>query len=630
MRNRCWRAVAWLTSLALVSPLVAQTSNESHPLDREVEVIVYGGTPAGIAASLAAARDGRTVLLVEPTSRLGGMVTSGLSHTDFHSFEGLTGAFHEFTRRVIAHYEREYGADSPQARGNFRGTHAEPKVNLAVFESWLAEHPQITVLRSHTLKDVQVGTESRNNQRIEQLTVVDAHGKPVSLAAQVFVDASYEGDLMAAAGVPYRVGRESQREFGESLAPEDEDRQLQGYNFRLILTTEPSNRVAIEPPRGYRRQDFAGIVPLLTPRNFVRVFGTLGERVIYKAQEPPLPNNKYDINDVSRGLVRLSLPSENLGWPEGDAATRRQIFNDHLYWNIGLLYFLQNDAEVPEAFQADARKWGLCKDEFTETDHLPPQLYVREARRMRGLYVFTQSDCQYAEDDARAVLRADAIAMGEYGLNCHGTSHEGSRFGGKHVGEFYQPVPPYQIPYGTLVPKHVTNLLVPGAMSASHVGFCALRLEPIWMNLGQAAGHAAAISLDIKKPVQDVPVSRIQGRLHEVGAATIYVSDVLPGNANFAAVQWWGTAGGLHDVSPPPARPGQRGANILGQYYEAYPGHAAELETVLAGDVATRWTELAKSLALPTNKLPPPNGKTTRGDWIRAAYAAKRPATKAP
>ena len=245
---------------------------------------------------------------------------------------------------------------------------------------------------------------------------------------------------------------------------------------------------------------------------------------------------------------------------------------------------------------------------------MPPQLYVREARRMVGVRIFTQRDREHAPGDARAVLHRDAIAMGDYGNNCHGTAHEGPRFGGKHTGEFYNPLPPYQIPYATLLPPDVDNLLVPMAASSSHVGFCTLRLEPIWMSLGQAAGHAAALALQNDLAVQDVPVSRLQRRLHAQGSATIYVSDVLPEHPDFAAVQWWGTQGGLHGLEPMPARPGQRGPKIHGQYYQANPGHAAELDRPLDEATRARWSQLFM--------LEDMASLATRGDWIRAAYQA--------
>ena len=584
---------------------------------RDTDVAVYGATPAGIAAAIGAAKEGRRVVLIEPTPRIGGLVTSGLSHTDFHSFESLSGAFLDFSRRVEQHYAKTYGADSPQVRDSFRGTFGEPKVNLAMFEAMLAEQPSITVLKGVRLASPVLAGKNR----IGSLKLRGADGDEFDLASKMFIDATYEGDLMAAAGVPWRVGREAKAEFGESLAPPEADGQLQAYNFRFIMTTDPANRITPSAPPGYRREDFVGILPVLESGQIKKVFD-YPRGCLFKAQTPPLPNGKYDINDVSQGLVRLSLPGKNLLWPEGDPGTRERIAAEHLRDQAGLLYFLQNDLEVPEQYQKEAREWGWCKDEFTETGGLPPQLYVREARRMQGLHVFTQKDSEHAPNDARAVLHKSAIAMADYGNNCHGTLHEGPRFGGKHTGEFYNPVPPYQIPYGVLVPKEMTNLLVPTAASSTHVGFCALRLEPIWMSLGQAAGHAAGKSIASGLAVQKVDVPDLQRTLHRQGSSTIYVSDVMPGHPQFDAVQWWGTAGGLHGLEGLRNRPGVRGKKRHGQYSEAAPGHAVQLAVVLDADTAEAWRTLATELGIAAEKLPTAGGKTTRGEFINAAFQA--------
>jgi hypothetical protein len=608
----------------------------------ETDVLIYGATPGGIAAAIAAARDGERVLLVEPTDRIGGMTTCGLSHTDFRTFEGLTGAFLEFTKRVEQHYRETYGADSEQVRACEHGVFAEPKVNLAVFEKMLAEQPTITVWRSRRLFNVR-STGDAESRAIGFAAFVENDDRTThSVTADVFIDASYEGDLLGAAKVPYRVGREGRDEYGEPLAPEQADTQLQAYNFRFCATQEPANRVVPRKPPGYQREDFTGVLPLLKAGRIKTVFG-YPSGCLFKAQTPPLPNGKYDINDVSSGIVRLSLPGRNLEWPDGGGGeavreapaeaikpdvpfsptgltmARQRIFDEHLRWDAGLFYFLQNDDAVPAKFRDEARAWGWCRDEFEEDGHVPPQLYVREARRMIGSYVFTQKDVTCAPNDARTVLHTDSIALGDYGPNCHGTSHEGSRFGGKHTGEFYQRAAPYQIPYGVLVPKTVENLLVPVAASSSHVGFCALRLEPIWMSLGQAAGHAAHLARANHTVVQRVKVPQLQARLRAQGAATIYVSDVLPEHPDFAAVQWWGTVGGLHGLAPTPAQPGERGKNLHGQYYEAFPYHAAELDKPLDDALAAQWEKLVAQSA----KLPKPDGKLTRGEWIRAAYSAR-------
>lgn len=584
-------------------------------------LLVYGATPAGIAAAIAAADDGERVLLVEPTSAIGGMVTSGLSHTDFRTFEALTGIAYDLTKRVLSHYAEAYGRDSQQVRDSFRGTQAEPKVNLKIFEQMVNERRSIQVKRRFRLDSVRMLGQG-DDRRIVSATFGTPGAGRSTVTAAVFIDATYEGDLMAAAGVQYRVGREGRGEYNESLAPEIADRQLQAYNFRFCAIRDARNRVPPERPAGYRREDYVGVLPLLADGRIKQIFGYSTDS-IYKAQIPQLPNGKFDINDVSHSPVRLSLPGENLQWPDGDEAARRRIFNDHLRWNVGLLWFLQNDDAVPEKFRAETGEWGWCKDEFVDNKHLPPQLYVREARRMVGMHVYAEADTAHEPGDARGRLHLDSIAMGDYSHNCHGTDHEGPRFGGRHTGEFYKPAVPYQVPYGTLVPKDVKNLLVPVAASSSHVGFCALRLEPIWMALGQAAGHAAHAAREAAIPVQRVPVAFVQRRLWEERAATIYVSDVPPGHPDFSAVQWWGTNGGWHGLAPMPAQPGQRGKNILGQYYEAYPNHQAQLERVLDGDLRKRWDELARRRGIEV-----PQGTRgraiSRGDYVRQAWSMRR------
>lgn len=598
-------------------------AKESEPVD----VFIYGGTPAGIAAAIAAARDGASVVLAEPSGRIGGMVTNGLSHTDFHSRESLSGAYLDFARRVEKFYVETYGAGSPQALECEGGVFAEPKVNLQIFQVMLSEYPKLRLLPQHHLTSVQMDRTTPSPdaalRHIDGVVLTDRSGKMLELGCRMAIDATYEGDLMALAEVAWRVGREGREEYGESLAPEQADGQLQAYNFRFVMTNDPQNRVAPKAPPGYRREDFVGVLEALGSGAIKRVFD-YPSNCIFKAQTPPLPNGKYDINDVSRNLVRLSLPGKNLAWPDGSAAERRAVFAEHLRDQVGLLYFLQNDPAVSDTFRQEARQWGWCRDEFEDTQHLPNQLYVREARRMLGMHVYVQGDSEHAPSDARAVLHPDAIAMGDYGNNCHGTFHEGPRFGGKHTGEFYNIVPPYQIPYDVLVPPDVSNLLVPVAASSSHVGFCAIRLEPIWMSLGQAAGHAAAWANQHQMPVQRVSVRQIQQRLHEVGSATIYVSDVLPGHPDFAAVQWWGTQGGLHGLAPTPENPGQRGRKLHGQYTEASPAHTAELDEPLDAATARRWKVICMLAGLSDAQMPLLEQNATRGDFIRHVYRAAR------
>lgn len=571
------------------------------------DVLVYGATPGGLAAAISAAKSGSTVTLVEPSNRIGGLVTSGLSHTDFHSFESLSGTFADFAKRVENHYIKTYGPDSQQVKDCFHGTFAEPKVNLLVLEQMLAEHKGISIVRQASLAGVTL-----KDRRIASASFTTS-GQTTTLDGKVFIDATYEGDLMAKAGVEFHVGREGRAEYNEELAPEQADKQLQAYNFRLIMTPDEGNRVPAPKPPGYRREDFLQVLPALSSGKIKKLFDYPKE-CIFKAQTPPLPNNKYDINDVSGGYIRLSLPGKNLAWPDGDQAQRQVVFNEHLRDQIGLVYFFQNDEAVPEKFREEARQWGFCKDEFVENNHLPPDLYVREARRMIGVHVYSQPDSERLEDDARAKLFTDTIAMGDYGNNCHGTFHEGPRFGGKHTGEFYNPVPPYQIPYGVLLPKTLDNLLVPVAVSSTHVGFCALRLEPIWMSLGQASGFAASLAVKENLPLAKVSVQQLQRNLIGDKSALTYFSDLPLDSPDFAAVQWWAAKGGFHGIEPPAEK--VRGEKIHGQYNRANPGHAANLDQPLTPELKEQWLALAKSQGAPGIQLA--TEATTRRDFIKA------------
>ncbi len=599
--------------------LLSRPISAIEPAKAAADVVVYGATPAGIAAAIAAAEGNHSVQLIEPTARIGGMMTHGLSHSDFHTFEAINGFFDRFSGRVLKHYQTRYGPSSLQAADSWRGTHGEPSVNLLVFQTMLAECPSVTVITGHRLRKVMVQSNAITGVQFE-----GGGGRVITVKPRLCIDATYEGDLMAAAGVPYRIGREARSEYKESLAPDVADSQLQGYNFRLCMTQKESNRVAVPMPNGYNRADYAAIVPLVESGKIPTAFGYPGKTFLFKAHLPIMPNGKHDINDVSNGLVRLSMPGHQLGFPEGDPATRRRIEQKHLDWQRGLIHFAQTDSALPTAFREEAATWGLCRDEFTETDNIPTQIYVREARRMVGQHIYTENDTESAKNDARAKRHSDSIAMGEYSHNCHGTDHEGPMIVGKHTGEFSKGAAPYQIPYGVMVPRKLTNLLVPVACSSSHVGFCALRLEPIWMSLGEVAGLAASQVLDREVPVQQVDVSFLQSTIWQRGGATIHASDVPSDHNDFIVVQWWGNVGGLHGLEPALQKAGMRGAHIVSQYFEAFPGHAVQVNKPLADELAAHWNQVALGLNLSTVKLPAADGRTTRGDWIRAAYAASR------
>jgi FAD dependent oxidoreductase len=611
-------AFRWLLTLLLLCLLTAGRLPGVSASDDTTDVCVYGATPGGIAAAVSAAKGGLRVTLIEPTNLIGGLVTNGLSNTDFRSFESLSGFFWEFARRVEQHYVKTYGANSEQVKAAWRGTHGEPKVNLLIFAQMLAEQ-NVRVIKAHSLQslttsDWQSGRRQITTAIFRNTLGRNAAGATLTVAAKMFIDGSYEGDLMALAGESYHVGREARAQYGEPLAGDVEgqaDGQVQGYNFRFVMTKDPANKVMPQAPAGYNREDFVDVLPHFASGRLKKVFDD-GHAGIYRAHLPLLPNGKADVNDTPRAPVRLSMPDINDAYPDADAATRQRIIAQHLYYNVGLLYFLQNDSAVPEAMRADARAWGWCKDEFTESRGIPLQLYIREARRMVGQYVFTGNDTKQATGDARSVLRPDSIAMGDYVHNCHGTGRAGTRFNGEHQGEFYLSVAPYQIPYGVIVPQKTTNLLVPVACSASHFGFSALRLEPIWASLGQAAGWATSLAVRESTPVQKVNVTKLQAHLHADRSATIYVSDVAPDAPDFAAVQWFALRGGLHGLAAnnqPKAQP------IAGQYSQAHPGHAAQLNQPLDEVLRARWHQLAP--------LPEATKPQTRRDWILAAYRAR-------
>ena len=610
-------------TILFVLLIAARTSpGQASAVSTEFDAIIYGATPAGIASAISLARRDphRQIAIVTPYRRVGGMMTNGLNHPDFRTFEARTGLYRELNRRVETYFRQRYGEQSPQVSESLYGTHASSQVVHKVLRQMLDELPSISLLRSHRLTSAK-----RDGSNIVSVTFYNA-ASVKTLVAKYYVDATYEGDLLAVAGVGYRIGREGRTEYGESLAPVKPDGQLQGYNFRLTMTDLADNQVSVPKPDGYRREDFLPLLELFAAGTVERVFGDPYSRLpggIYKRQTPALPDEKRDINDVSHSPVRLSLPNANRDWPDGDVKIRRRIFDEHVRHNIGMLYFLQNDEAVPQGIQQEALRWGLCQDEFVENGHLPEQLYIREARRMVGRYVFTQRDTECADGthDARAVFQDKAIAMGDYGPNCHGTYHEGPVIGGKHTGEFYKRTAPYQIPYGTLLPKSIDNLAVPVACSASHVGFCALRLEPIWMSLGQASGEAIGIALESETGLATVSPRSIRHRLHETGTATIYTADVPEESAEFRAVQWWGSEGGFlaidRERKPDDFEYGSRGKQRIGQYYEAFPRHSIELGKPLSAKLRIHWSELAKEVCRSGDWQ---SRTRTRGEFIFAAY----------
>lgn len=620
--------------------LFSLPATQSGVASREnFDVVVVGATPAGVAAAVNAAQAGATVALLEETTHIGGLTSGGMSNTDFKSFESVQGAWREFMRRVERHYVREYGPNSKQVEDCYHGAWYEPKVARKVFEEMLAEQPSIRVFTRHRLQSAAMEKVEKGRSRIRAARFLKLPAtEPIEFAGRVFIDATYEGDLMAAAGSPFRIGRESRREYGELFAgvvylkrteagrvflpgsTGEADKHVQCYNFRVCMTTRPENRLPIPRPADYRREEFLPLLDLIRQGEVKAV----AEGIV---RFRGIPNEKADVNDVMGAPFSLRLMGESDGWPEGKPEARERIFNRHRSYTLGLFYFLQNDPDLPASIRDEARRWGLPKDEFVESGNFPPVLYVREGRRMIGDFVFTERDTQPTARSVRAPLHADSVAVGDYPIDCHGEQAPWAFNPGVTEGAFAFSSAPFQVPYRVMIPKNVDNLLVPVAVSASHVGFSAIRMEPTWTALGQAAGLAAAMAVRGGVATRDVDVSGLQQRLHEAGAITVYFSDAPPDSSDFKVAQFFGTRGFFHDA-PGIGRAAEQGRKSLrGQHLTAFPHHAAELQKPIDPALGEHWLKLlpnAAARALADTSLRA-DGKLTRGEFLQRLYKYAKP-----
>lgn len=537
-----------IVSFVLATALLAACrAPRPHDAD-ELDVVVYGGTAAGVIAAVQLATLGRSVVLLEATERIGGLTTCGLGATDVGSEGAIGGLAREFYRRVAAHYTDD-AAWTHERRADFAGRGHEPgadtawtfepKVALAILTRMLDE-AQVRVVAGAALADA--GAVERDADRIRAIRTHDGRRWP----ARVFIDASYEGDLLAQAGVSYRVGREGNAEHGETLngvqtrnatkhqfthrvdpfvvpgrpesgllrwisaAPPGEDgsadHRVQAYCFRLCTTDVETNRLPWPRPAGYDERDYE-----LLLRNFEA--GDL--RAPW--HRVAMPNRKTDTNNnfaFSTDVIGLSWD-----WPNGDRATRARLFAEHLRYTQGLLWTLANHPRVPEAVRAEFTRFGLCRDEFVETGGWPPQLYVREARRMVGEVVMSERHC-------RGELRVeDPVGLGSYGMDSHNVQRWVDAAGVvRNEGDIQvHGFAPYGIAYRAIVPKRAecTNLLVPVAVSATHIAYGSIRMEPVFMVLAQSAAIAADLALGSgtrpPRAVQDLPWAELSARLLAAG-----------------------------------------------------------------------------------------------------------------
>ena len=540
--------------LALAAGVDGSAPATSSPADeRRFDVVVYGGTSAGVIAGIQARRMGRSVVLLEPGQHLGGLSSGGLGNTDIGNKGAIGGLARTFYERVARHYERpeawvhetreEYRARSRiDNQGHER---PDPLVErTSVPTMWVFE-PSVAEGIFRAMAE-EAGLSVHFGQRLDFDGGVEKEGTTLGsarmesgrvYAGRVFIDASYEGDLMAKAGVSYAVGREGNDVYGETLngvqtnnatnhqfqvrvdpyrvpgqpesgllpglhaggpgAEGSGDRRVQAYNFRLTLTDAPANRLPIPRPEGYDPLRYELL------RRYI-------ERGVFDALElnSPMPNRKTDVNN--HGAFSSDHIGANDDYPDGDWPTRERIFRDHVSYVMGLWHFLQTDPRLPGEVRSAAGRWGLCRDEFADNGHWPHQMYVREARRMVNDHVMTEHHCR---GDRRA---EDAVGLAAYGMDSHNTQRYVAEGAARNEGNVEVGVPgPYPVSYRSIVPRRseATNLLVPVALAASHIAYGSIRMEPVFMMLGQSAATAASLALDGRGVVQDVRYEALRERL---------------------------------------------------------------------------------------------------------------------
>lgn len=516
--------------------------------ERVFDVCVYGETPAGITAALQVAKMGRSVVLISTNSHVGGMATSGLTATDLNNFRIAGGFTKEFYQRVYAHYldssawrvegRTEYFERSKKR--TYTGKNDSLKMQW-VYEAGVGEKIFKQMLQDH-------GVEVIYNQRINLKTTPfkqDGRLKTISMesglkiGAKMFIDASYEGDLMRMAGVSFKVGRESNATYGETMngirmgavvgngktsidpyvipgnpnsgllpfidakpaGPNGTgDDRTQTYCYRLTLTNDPANKIDVTKPSNYNPlwYEFLARVIALNPDI------SLSSIISFT----PMPNKKTDTNQGN-------FVGNSYAWPNANHATRLQIAAQHKAYSMGLLWFLGNDERLPLAMRTEMKTWGWPKDEYLDTDHFPYQVYVREARRMTSDYVMTEQNC----NGSRPV--ADPVAIATYPLDCHFIARVVDAEGKVRIEGGYgkQKSTYYGISYRSIIPqrKECSNLLVPVCLSASHVAYSSIRMEPVYMVLGQTAGTAAVMALDRKMDVQDLGYDQLKTQLLKDG-----------------------------------------------------------------------------------------------------------------
>lgn len=540
------------------------------------EVVVYGATPGGVASAVRLAREGVPVLLVSPYENLGGLLSNGLTTMDTLYSGARAPLYDEFRQSIYDYYRKTYGENSPQYKATEPGrakTKSEARVMELLTNQMLAAEPLITVRKGY-----YPVSAVREGRCVKEVVFQKMDGdETFTVPAYAFVDASYEGDLAAIADVPYRLGRESRDEFNEEHAgrifmemakwpPEhvdpkqledyrklklihynrwldiiptvstgESDRAVQGYNLRTVLTNDPANRIPIEKPPGYDREAF-----------LLRLDREIKWRP--KAPEINQPNNKTYMNMPE--LIGLQH-----AWPEGTWKERRRIREEHAHATLSMIYFLQNDPSLSEELRERWREWGLPKDEFADNGHLPYEIYVREARRIKGRSIFTENDARLSAHHKRAPINEDAISITEWFMDSHPCTPEKVK-GSLWEGEFLLNNISYpgQIPLGTMFPENLDNFLVPVCASTTHVGWGAIRLEPTWMSMAEAAALAIVLAKQAGTDPANVDADALQRLAAERRFMLTFFNDAKDQEREpwYPAVQYLGTKGffGSYDALP--------------------------------------------------------------------------------
>ena len=512
------------------------------------DVVIYGGSSAGVVAAVQAARMGKSAVLIEPGKHLGGMTSSGLGWVDIGNPASIGGIAHQYFHRVWNYYNQEkawvWEPKNLHLPNQFDplpsySIHIDQRV-MWVLEPHVAEHlfeefiqeAHVPVIREERL-DRNAGV-LKEDARIVQITMESGR----SFQGRMFIDATYEGDLMAAAGVSYIVGRESNSRYGETmngiqantrrgnipkrldpyvvkgdptsgLLPRiyetiggvdgEGDNGLPAYNYRMCLTDVPENRIPIEKPEDYEEQEFEIV--------FRAMKAGVSKKSFFKLDL--IPNRKTDSNN--NGPVSTDYVGMSWDYPEADYETRETIARNHETWQRGLIWTLQNHPDTPQKLKDYFASWGLPKDEFADNNHWPYQLYVREARRMIGEEVITEHTV------LKKTIASDGIGLGSYHLDSHVIKFFVAADGFVMTDGtlFKKGAGPFPISYRTIIPtrEECENLLVPICLSASHVGYSAVRMEPVFMVLGQSAATAASLAIDQDVPLQQLPYESLRLRL---------------------------------------------------------------------------------------------------------------------